>query len=83
MTRAKRRRLNNNDAMDNKDDDWNNYPEEKVSRIWEWWMIQLHVVKNSRLMFFAQAIRIFFLTQLSSCAAERFFTAKFSSKSMW
>ena len=51
--------------------DWKNDPGELATRIWEWWRVQVHDVENPKLMFFAHAIKLVVLTQLSSCAVER------------
>ena len=44
---------------------------EKASRIWEWWRVRVYEIENSQLSFFAIAIRVVVLTQMSSCAIER------------
>ena len=49
-------------------------PGEKASRIWEWWRLRICESKNPNLTFFAKAIRVVVLTQLSSCAVERVFS---------
>jgi len=72
MKRAKRRTLDNDD--ENNEEDWKKDPGEMASRIWEWWRTRVYEVENPKLQFFAQAIRVVVLTQLSSCAVERVFS---------
>ena len=71
MRRAKRKRHNNDP---NNNNDWKKDPGEKTSRIWEWWRLRICESKNPNLTFFAKAIRVVVLTQLSSCAVERVFS---------
>ena len=71
MRRAKRKRLSIEDITD---DNWVNDPGEKANKIWGWWKMHVYEVENLRLLFFAQALRVVVLTQLSSCAVERVFS---------
>ena len=44
------------------------------ARIFEWWTIRIHGVSNSDFIFFAIAIRLAILLQVSSCDVERGFS---------
>ena len=55
-------------------EDWKQDVGEKASRIWEWWRVRIYEAKNTKLEYFAMAVRVVVLTQLSSCAIERIFS---------
>ena len=71
MKRVKTRRLNDDTNLNI---DWKEDPGERASRVWEWWRVRIYETKNDKLRFFAKAIRLVVLTQLSSCAMERVFS---------
>ena len=50
---------------------WKEDPGELARRIFEWWKIRIHGVSNSDFIFFAIAIRLAILLQVSSCDVER------------
>ena len=68
--REKRRRLNDDTSAEN----WMDDAGEKACRIWEWWRVRIYEVPNPKLTYFALAVRLVVLTQVSSCAIERVFS---------
>ena len=55
-------------------ENWKECVGEKASRIWEWWRVRIHEVKNRNLQCFAIAFRSIVLTRIFSCGIERVFS---------
>ena len=53
---------------------WREDPGKLARRIFEWWKIRIHGVSNTDFIFFAIAIRLAILLQVSSCDVERGFS---------
>merc|ERR1712087_596159 len=53
---------------------WREDPGELARRIFEWWKIRIHGISNTDFIFFAIAIRLAILLQVSSCDVERGFS---------